>query len=238
MKIATTGLRENPGVIEAINHFRGAPLLAFVGTALLTAFVQSSAVVIGIAMTLASHNLISVHDAMYWVYGANVGTTATGIIAAMGGNYVGRQVAWAHFFYKMAGVALFALVTTPFVHLLESLESDPMRSIANAHTFLNLVSAAVFYPFIGYGARLFEKYIQPTASERAFGTKFIKTDSKSLSMAYAQALRETLRMGDIVSGMVRDSILLFQGDDPDLIEDVRKRDSKVDLLFREIKAFW
>src|SRR5438309_984491 len=79
-----------------------------------TALIHSSAVTIGLAMTLATNGVITLYDSMFWVYGANLGTTATALLASMGGNYVGRQVAWAHLFYKLGSCIIFLFVTAPF----------------------------------------------------------------------------------------------------------------------------
>jgi phosphate:Na+ symporter len=159
-------------------------------------------------------------------------------MAAIGANYVGRQVAWAHAFYKIITVAICAALTRPIIQLIEMFNENSVRDIANAHTVLNIIGAIIFYPFISYGAKIIEKMFPPSDSEREFGTKFLRVDAtQSPSLAYAQGVRETLRMGDIVVSMVRDSIRLFESEDPELIDDLHKRDNKVDLLFREIKAF-
>jgi phosphate:Na+ symporter len=238
MGLATQYFKSVPMIMDGITYLKREPFLAFLTATIITGFVHSSAVVIGIAMTLASSGLISLYDAMFWVYGANVGTTATGLMVAIGANYVGRQVAWAHLFYKTVTVLLFATFTIPCVELLELTNENVIRDIANGHTLLNIIGAIIFYPFIGIGAKLIQKMFPPSASEREFGTKFLKEDAaRSPSLAYAQAVRETMRMGDLVVSMVRDSIRLYESENPDLIEDIRKRDNKVDLLFREIKAF-
>ena len=66
------------------------PLATIVVSTLFSGFVHNSAVTIGFAISLASSGVISMMDAMYWVYGANIGTTSTGLLASSGGNYVGR----------------------------------------------------------------------------------------------------------------------------------------------------
>ncbi len=235
---ATQYFKSVPMLMDGIEYLRKEPFIAFLAATAITAFVHSSAVVIGIAMTLASSDLISLYDAMFWVYGANVGTTATGLMAAIGANYVGRQVAWAHTFYKVVTVAVCALLTLPIIQFIELFNENSVRDIANAHTVLNLIGMVLFYPFIAKSSQVIEKMFPPSESERAFGTKFLRHDAvRSPSLAYAQGVRETLRMGDIVVSMVRDSIRLFESEDPELIEDIHKRDNKVDLLFREIKSF-
>jgi phosphate:Na+ symporter len=238
MSQATQYFKSVPILMDGISYLRKEPFIAFLVTTAITAFVHSSAVVIGIAMTLAQSDLITVYDAMFWVYGANVGTTATGLMAAIGANYVGRQVAWAHTFYKVVTVAICAIATGPIVEFIELFNENKVRDIANGHTLLNIIGAIMFYPFITTGAEIIRKMFPPNESEREFGTKFLRSDAaRSPSVAYAQAVRESLRMGDIVVSMVRDSIRLFESEDPELIEDLHKRDNKVDLLFREIKTF-
>jgi len=79
---------------------------SFFASMIFCAFVHSSAVTIGLAMSLCSAGVISTHDAIIWVYGANIGTTSTALFAAAGSNYIGKQVAWAHFFYKAASVRI------------------------------------------------------------------------------------------------------------------------------------
>ncbi len=221
------------GLLESLREH---PLYAILVTAFFTAVAQSSAVTIGFAMTLAAMNLISLNDAIYWVYGANVGTTATALIAAIGGNWVGRQVAWAHFFYKITGVLLFLPFTNLMAEWLSS--GNPARDIANIHTFYNVTAAILFYPGINLGAKLIEKLIPPNAREAKFSSEYIiKKDWESPAVALAQAEREALRMGDIVISMVGDSIKLFKHYDLDLIDSIKKRDDNVDLLNREIKFY-
>ena len=239
MGMATKALKEYTLLVQLFEVLRSDHMWSFVVATVFTAFVHSSSVTLGLAMTLASSGMLDMGDAIYWIYGANVGTTSTALLAAVGGNYVGRQVAWSHFFYKIGSVALFVLFSGLFVEWLVQLEPGPLpRSIANGHTLFNLISALVFFPFIGVGARLMEKMFQPTAKEKAFSTKYINTlPNENPNVAYALACRETQRMMDIVKGMVRESIELFRADNPGLSSDLQDRDNRVDLLFRELRKY-
>ncbi len=214
------------------------PPLTLAASIIMTALIHSSAVTIGLAMSLASQGVISLYDAMFWVYGANIGTTFTGIMGAVGGNYIGRQVAWANFCYKVASVILFMFFTESFARTLGAYSGNSVRAIANAHTIYNIIAAIMFYPLIGWGTRFFESYIKPTSSEKKFGVKYLDRatyQNSTLAMAYAR--REILRMGDIVVSMIRDSIALLGREDPELLETIKENDNKVDLLMREIKLF-
>ncbi|HND85117.1 MAG TPA: Na/Pi cotransporter family protein, partial [Pseudobdellovibrionaceae bacterium] len=201
------------------------------------AIVQSSAVTVALAMTLASSGAITLYDAALWVYGANIGTTSVALIAATNSNYVGKQVAWAHFFYKFVSVLIFFPITDFFVNSLHSMSQVASRTVANAHLFFNVASAVLFFPFIKKGADLIEKLI-PRNTDQEFGTKFLSLENyqnSSLALSYAQ--REIMRMADIVLSMVDDSIKLFDSSDGSLIEVIKEKDNRVDFLYRETKMF-
>ncbi|MGZ3690057.1 MAG: Na/Pi cotransporter family protein [Pseudobdellovibrio sp.] len=201
------------------------------------AFVQSSAVTIGLAMSLASAGVLTTHDAMLWVYGANIGTTSTALFASVGSNYIGKQVAWAHFFYKAVSVLVFYPITAYFIELIEMIQPETNRVIANAHLIFNIISALAFFPFIKRGAALIEDLFPKSASDE-FGAEFLTLNTyqnSSLAISYAQ--REIMRMADIVLNMIKDSVHLFETEDPVLVQSIKDRDNQVDFLYREIKMF-
>lgn len=224
MKDVFQSLRDNPGYSLMIS-------MAF------CMFVQSSAVTIGIAMSLTSVGVISTYDAMLWVYGANIGTTSVALIAAAGSNYIGKQVAWAHFFYKALSVLIFYPFTNIFIEILESFNTTPSRMTANGHLMFNIISAIFFFPFINKAATLIEKMF-PQNPEDTFGTEFVNLNNyQSSALAISYAHREIMRTADIVRGMIEDSIKLFESADPTLIQSIKERDNKVDFLYRETKMF-
>ncbi|MCB0393039.1 MAG: Na/Pi cotransporter family protein [Bdellovibrionales bacterium] len=235
MSDGTNVLRENTFLLSAFKTLNDFPIWTMLITTAFTGFVHSSAVVIGLAMSLATSGIITFHDAMYWVYGANIGTTSTALLAAIGGNYVGRRVAWAHFWYKVGSVLVLIGFTSQFVELVDSFSANIGRGIANAHTLFNILAAVIFYPFIPLGVKLITKYIVPKESEQDFKVKFLEDKIEEPLVVIAQARREALRMADIVSAMVCDSITLFKSYNVDLTTSIGDRDNQVDLLHREIK---
>ncbi len=222
---------------ELFHTLRENSFYSFSAAVVFCAFVQSSAVTIGLAMSLASAGVIPVHDAFIWVYGANIGTTATALVAAAGSNYIGKQVAWAHFFYKTVSVLIFYPVTLYFLDFIETFQTTAPRMIANFHFFFNVASALLFIPFIKKGTLLIEKMFPKGASDE-FGAEFLTMDTyqnSSLATSYAQ--REIMRMADIVLNMIKDSVHLFETEDPGLVQSIKDRDNQVDFLYREIKMF-
>ena len=222
---------------EFFQSLRDNSFYSFMSAVIFCAFVHSSAVTIGLAMGLASAGVISTHDAVLWVYGANIGTTSTALFAAAGSNFIGKQVAWAHFFYKAVSVLIFYPVTKYFIDILMNYNATPARVIANAHFFFNIASAIIFIPFIKKGAELIEKMFPKTAADE-FGAEFLTLNTyqnSALAVSYSQ--REIMRMADIVIGMIKDSVVLFEQEDPGLVQSIKDRDNQVDFLYREIKMF-
>ena len=212
------------------------PLYAILLTAFLTAVACSSTVTISLAMTLTTHGYITLDDAVFWIFGANIGTTATALIAAAGGNYVGRQVAWAHSLYKTATVIIFfPLAHTLALHLSTG---APAHDVANINSVYNILAAILFFPFLKKGAAIVEKLFPPNKGEMQYSVKYLhKKDWESPSVSVAHAEREALRMADVVTSMIEDSLKMFRREDPDLIEKIRRQDDRADLLARELNLY-
>lgn len=235
--MGSKSLKEMDVFVTSLSFIRGNPSIMLLIAAVFTATVQSSAVTIGIAMSLASSGLISVEDSFYFVYGGNLGTTATALIASTGGNYIGKQVAWAHCFHKSIMVGLFYFLTPLIASWVQT--GDPMRDVASAHLLFNVSGTILFLPFLNLGAKYVEELVKPGLHDREFSVKYLDRVSADAptSVCMAHAEREILRMGDIVLTMVRDSLKLLRNENSDLINDMRNRDNKVDLLNREISLF-
>jgi phosphate:Na+ symporter len=232
-------IAEETWLQHSLNQMRENNMLSLFVATVFCAFVHSSAVTIGLAMSLTQAGVLNLDQAMYWVYGANIGTTSTALIAAAGSNHVGRQVAWAHFFYKSLSVLIFLVepVHKGLLHILGFFDVTTFRAIANGHLWFNLLSAGIFYPFIKPAARIIEKMFPKDAKDE-FGTEFLRLNNyQSTALAISYANREILRTADLVVSMIQDSVKLFEKEDRVLIESIRERDNKVDFLYRETKMF-
>ncbi len=235
---AVTIVKDFQGFQNAFRYLNENPMVAFAATTFLTAIVHSSAVTIGLAMTLVGSHVMTLHDSMYWIAGANLGTTATALFASLSSRHTGKQVAWAHFFYKAVSVVLLLLFAGPFTRLVGSLTEIASHQIADAHTLFNIISAILFVPFIKYGVRFIEKVFPKPVSENEFGPKYLDPRAFSEpSLAYSNSVREMLRMAEYTLEMVNLSLSAFEKDSPDLISEVRIIDKKIDTLNREIKIY-
>ena len=237
MSSAAHYFAELPELSTTFQKLRSHPLISLTLAMIFCGLIHSSAVTIGLAMSLATAGVISVGDALFWVYGANIGTTSTAIMAAVNSNHIGKQVAWAHFVYKFLSVLIFYPFSGFFTDQILAYQTSSSRSIANAHFFFNVISAGLFYPFIRVGATMMEKMFPKDTSDE-FGTEFLKLNNyKSSSLAISYGEREIMRVADIVLSMIQDSIKLFNNYNISLVDSIRDRDNKVDFLYREIKMF-
>ena len=215
----------------------GQPLILFLVAAVFTALVRSSAAVIGLALSLAASGLMPLSGAIPIIFGANIGTAATALFAAVGQNAEALRVAAAHAAFKVVGVALFVPFAGLFADLVARTAPDVPRQIANAHTLFNLILAAVFLPFTNVAADLFTRLV-PDRKTTSTGAIYLNPQTiDTPAVALGQALRETLRMGDIVQQSLRDSLLVLERDDERLMREVIARDDVIDQLEEDIKQF-
>jgi len=239
MADAMVPLRANPIFTALIADLGDRPLLGILIAALFSAIVHSSAATIGLALTLALQGVMPLAAALPIIFGANIGTCATAVASSIGTSAEAKRVAMAHSLFKVLGVALFLPILEPFARLVALTSTDVSRQIANAHTLFNVTLAFLFLPFTGLGARLLMALVPDAPeAEGAFRPRYL--DEKILetpAMALGQATREALRMGDIVSDMLRRTIETFEAPDPERIEAIQQRDDQLDLLDREIKHY-
>lgn len=112
--------------------------------AILTAILQSSSVVVGLIIILASQGLVGLEGAIAVLLGSNLGTTSTAIIAAIKMSENAKKAAKANLYFNFIGVILFLPFVKPFTYLISRLDFDLTYQIATAHLIFNFVVAFLF----------------------------------------------------------------------------------------------
>jgi phosphate:Na+ symporter len=238
MSNAMAPLKDFPLVTEFFVASAQDPWPALIAATLFTAIAQASAATIGIVLGLAFQGILTLEAAVPFVFGANIGTATTAILASLAANVDGKRVAWAHAGFRIGGVILGMLLLSPFLRLVGSLSDDLPRQIANAHTLLNIGTAILFLPFIPLADRLVRRLIPERESAPEYGPRAL--DPRFLeqpSVAIASAVRELLRMGGLVGEMLDDVKESLRRDDSELANAIRTRDDQVDLLDEEITKY-
>ena len=240
MKLISDGtapLKHNPLFDELLQALTGQPIILLLIAAAFTALVHSSAATIGVALSLAAGGLMSLDGAIPIILGANIGTAGTALVASIGGNAEARRVAVAHASFKFLGVLVFLPFLGPFTELVRGTAPDAARQIANAHTIFNLTLALLFLPGASLAADLITRAI-PETGRAAIGAIYLNPNVLDTpAVALGQAVREVLRMGDIVLQSLRETITVFQKNDEALMKQVVARDDLIDRLEEDIKQY-
>lgn len=188
---------------EAMTMLGKYPWLALLGGTVATAVMQSSTAVIGIVQKLYTTGVIAPVAGAAFIFGSNVGTTLTAIIAGAGGSVSTKRAAWFHAVYNIAGAVLGMLVIVPFVKLTDivnqMLNGNAEMWIAQAHFIFNIASTILILPFVKQSVALLKIFI--TGEERQ-GAKIENIDHLDYSLiqqlptaALEIAKKNTLRMG-------------------------------------------
>lgn len=248
MSGAMKPLRESPFFIDLMTKMSN-PLLGILVGMLFTAIIQSSSASVGILQTLATSGLIGLPSAVYILFGQNIGTCVTAVLASIGTNRSAKRTTIIHLLFNIIGTTLFTVLCmlTPLTALVESmLPASPAGQIAAMHTLFNIATTLLLLPFGTQLAKIAEHilpdhtsgninqrclmYIKPvdTSREHRIGTSAIVLTGIS---------RELNRMAEIVETNVRESFLTVLDGTPKRLPNVEDAEETIDYLNKEISRY-
>ena len=137
------------------------PMLALLAGIVLTALVQSSAATIGVAQKLYAASAITFSASLPFMFGANVGTTMTGVLASLGGTTAGKRTAALNTLINVIATIIGMLILVPFsAFILRAFgNANPMMQIALANIIFKTVTTLLFIPFTKQLVALTKKII-------------------------------------------------------------------------------
>ena len=146
------------------------PLLSLGSGIILTALVQSSAATIAIIQKLYQAGAIDIYAAIPFMFGANIGTTITGILAALGGSLGARRTAGLHTLFNILRSIIGMLILTPYTHfilqLADKFNLSPMMQIAFANIIFSTLATICFTPFMQKMVKIVSRIIPGSEKER------------------------------------------------------------------------
>ncbi len=158
-------LRSDPTFNSILTSFEN-PFLGILAGAIFTALVQSSSATTGIVITLASGGSITLEAGIPLIFGANIGTCVTALLAGLNASRDAKRVAIGHVTFNVIGVLLFCFWIPTFSEMVAQTSSNIPRQIANAHTFFNIFASIIFIPFTGYIAKTIIRYFPDKTEQR------------------------------------------------------------------------
>ncbi len=178
------------------------PILGvFVGTGL-TLLIQASSATIGILQNLYASHLIDLQGALPVLFGDNIGTTITAIIASLGANIAAKRVAAAHVAFNVIGTVICIIFLVPFTSLIQWFESflnlAPEMTIAFAHGTFNITNTIIQFPFIGALAFIVTKLIPGEDEVVKYEPLYLDEQliKQAPSIALGNAKKELLHLGN------------------------------------------
>lgn len=195
-------LREVQAFIDLTVSMSDNPILGVVVGTVFTVLVQSSSATIGILQELYGQGAISLDAALPVLFGDNIGTTITAVLAAIGASVAARRAALSHVIFNLVGTTIVLLLLIPFEQLVLFLQStlnlNPHMTIAFAHGSFNIANVIIQFPFIGLLALIATKIIPGDDAIVEYKAKHLDPIfiEQSPSLALGQAKEEVLRMGE------------------------------------------
>ncbi len=177
------------------------PILGVIVGTVFTVIVQSSSATIGILQGLFSENLVDLNAALPVLFGDNIGTTITAVLAAIGTSVAAKRAAAVHVIFNLIGTTIFLLLLKPFTYLISSIQSglglNPEMTIAFAHGIFNSTNTLIQLPFVAVLAFIVTKLIPGEDSHIEYRARHLDPVfiEQSPSIALGQAKEEVLRMG-------------------------------------------
>jgi len=195
-------LRELEAFTDLTISMSDHPVLGVIVGTVFTLIVQSSSATVGILQGLYSENLVDLAAALPILFGDNIGTTITAVLASIGASVAARRAAAAHVLFNVIGSVIFMLLLLPFTAYVEWLSTilalESKMQIAFAHGSFNIANTIIQFPLIGAWAYLVTKLIPGEDVTIEYKPKHLDRHfiEQSPAVAIGQAKEEVIRMGN------------------------------------------
>ena len=239
MSDAMLPLRDEPEFIQLMTSFKN-PLLGVMAGALFTAVIQSSAASIGILQALAVSGVIGLHSAVFVLFGQNIGTCITAVLASVGTNRNAKRTTAIHLMFNVVGTVIFVVLcmVTPFVDwMIATNPANPAAQIANVHTIFNIATTVILFPFGPMLVNIAKKILPDTQVKHVMdadqwfeGLMASKHHLGVSTIAISQIHEEIRDMLAIAASNVSDSFkAMEQGPGENGIQEITDREEEIDL---------
>lgn len=204
--------------VELMGKVSEIPVLGVVLGAVMTLVVQSSSATIAVLQNFASqpgpdgiHSVIGLAGAIPILFGDNIGTTITALLASIGQSKNAKRTAIAHSTFNITGTILFMFLIRPLAVFVQwiSPKGDELdiisRQIANAHTTFNVACTLIWLPLIPVMVKIVKFIIRGEDKKNSDGFVAKYLDDKAMSQPAAaiyMAAKEISRLSAHAGKMI------------------------------------
>ena len=242
-------LRDSQAFVDLMTRFSN-PLLGIAVGALFTALIQSSSASVGILQALATSGAISFSSSVFILFGQNIGTCITAVLAFIGTSRSAKRATIIHLTFNIIGTVLFTIlcILFPLADLVASFTPDaPAAQIANMHTIFNIVTTLLLLPLGNQLASLAVRILpeQPEENRDEMHLEYltpVQVSSKDGNLGASaihigQLQQELDRMLDMAQDNIETSFDAVLSRDSSLLTKAEKMESYLDFLNKEISKY-
>ncbi|MDK2821646.1 MAG: phosphate:Na+ symporter [Clostridia bacterium] len=252
-------LKDLPFFINLMTSIENNSIIGVLIGMFFTFIVQSSSATIGVLQELAYQKAVTYNQAIPILFGDNIGTTVTALLASIGASVAARRTALTHFVFNVIGtliflplflIGVFNKVVIMFTNYIFTLipgfagtwETLGIKlQIAQTHAVFNISNTLIHLPLVSLLALIVTKLIPDKKEEEEFKgykTQFLdKRFLRNPSVALSQATREILRMGQLTREAFSNSIQYFENREKALFDKSIVLEDTIDALEREITDY-
>ena len=242
-------LRDSQAFVDLMTRFSN-PLLGIAVGALFTALIQSSSASVGILQALATSGAISFSSSVFILFGQNIGTCITAVLASIGTSRSAKRATIIHLMFNIIGTVLFTIlcILFPLADLVASFTPDaPAARIANMHTIFNIVTTLLLLPLGNQLASLAVRILpeQPEENRDEMHLEYltpVQVSSKDGNLGASaihigQLQQELDRMLDMAQDNIETSFDAVLSRNSSLLTKAEKMESYLDFLNKEISKY-
>ena len=235
-------------IFSSINN----PFIGIIVGIIFVIIIQSSAAGVGVlqamAMSASGAQLMTLDQAMFIIFGLNIGTCVTAVFASIGGSRNATRAGMLHMMFNVIGTAIFtaAYYALPVADWVRALSpNDVARQFANMHLVFNLASTIILLPFGKFIVKLV-KLIVPDKKGGDDSVQYLKYLNPSMISNNAQVGTEVLiralcnemsRMLEMAGKNVQRSIEAVLENNEKTQQQINDTEEYVDYLNKEISYY-
>lgn len=245
MSSAMTPLRDMPQFVNIVSNFSN-PLVGILVGAGFTALIQSSSASVGVMQALAISGVVDLHTAVYVLFGQNIGTCITAVLASIGSSTEAKQTTIIHLSFNVLGTIIFTIVCmlTPLTDWVMSwTPTNAPQQIANMHTLFNICTTILLIPF-GYKLADFAEKVLPAPKKQVeTALQFIQPIPQSNKMVGSAAINlfqvsdEVIHMLDLAYDNIQEAFKQLIHFSEERSEALLKQEDLVNTLNKEISNY-
>lgn len=247
MSNAMVPLRTMPEFVNLITKFQN-PIIGILVGAGFTAIIQSSSASVGILQALAKSGVMTLSSSLYVLFGQNIGTCITSVIASIGTSRNAKRTTIIHLLFNIIGTIVFVTISLlfPFADWIESITpTNVTAQIANVHTIFNITTTLLLLP-VGQKLVDIACFILPEKEDESEHMRLRFLDFSifnndyhigTSAIANTQLFNETQHMLNVANRNVKRAFELLNNFNEEKYEELKKDEEYINYLNQQIVNF-